>query len=357
MSVLDLARPELLCLKAYSSARMEAGSASVMLNANEAPAAPFDDDDVDINRYPQPQPQALLTAFARAYDVDSTQIFVGRGSDEAIDLLIRAFCRCGQDAILISPPTFGMYAVAAGVQGASIVSVPLLPEQGFALNLDAVLQAAEAAPVKLVFVCTPNNPTGAVVPREQILALVRALKGKALVVVDEAYVEFAPVASMTADVSDWPNLVVLRTLSKAYGLAGARVGSLIAAPQIVQLLRRIMAPYPLPSPSVAAALKVFEPSASAARARRVAQTIAERERVSGFLASYPAIVCVWPSAANFIAFRTANALRVVKSLADRGVILRDISHYLALNDCLRVSIGSPDENDQFMAALEDVFSM
>ncbi len=230
MSVLDLARPELLVLKPYSSARMEAGKAAVMLNANESPYAPFAGDALALNRYPDPQPAALLDQLGRAYGLDAGQIFVGRGSDEAIDLLVRAFCRAGRDAVLISPPTFGMYAVAAGVQDAAVVAVPLQSERDFALDVDGVLNAARVYPVKLVFVCTPNNPTGGSVPIGQITGLATALAGRALVVVDEAYAEFADTPSVTSLLDQHPNLVVLRTLSKAYGLAGARLGVLIAAP-------------------------------------------------------------------------------------------------------------------------------
>lgn len=351
MSVLDLARPELRVLKPYSSARMEAGHAAVMLNANESPYAPFAGDALELNRYPDPQPAALLQRLAGAYGVGAEQIFVGRGSDEAIDLLVRAFCRAGRDAVLVSPPTFGMYAVAAGIQDAAVVVVPLQAERDFALDVDALLGAARVNPVKLVFVCTPNNPTGGSVPIEKTAGLASALAGRSLVVVDEAYAEFADTPSATALLAGHPNLVVLRTLSKAYGLAGARLGVLIASAEIIGLVRRIMAPYPLPTPCLAAALAAFTPEASAARAEHLAATRAERERLSAALRAHPAVRHVWPSDANFIAFRVDDAKAVWRQLLDRGVIVRDVSHYLGLADCLRVSVGTRAENEAFLAAL------
>ncbi|MBK8070117.1 MAG: histidinol-phosphate transaminase [Rhodanobacteraceae bacterium] len=351
MSVLALARPELLSLKPYSSARMEAGRAAVMLNANESPYAPFEQDALGLNRYPDPQPAALLAALADDYGVSPSQLFVGRGSDEAIDLLVRAFCRAGEDAVLISPPTFGMYAVAAGVQGAGVVTVPLDPARDFALDVDAILQTELEQPVKLVFVCAPNNPTGGDVPLAKVRDLALALQDRALVVVDEAYVEFAGRASATTLLDAHPNLAVLRTLSKAYGLAGARLGALIASPEIIGLIRRIMAPYPLPTPCVAAAMSAFTDAARAARAAHLAQAKAERERLAEALAAHPAIRDVWPSAANFLVFRVDDAHAIWQQLLDRGVIVRDVSHYLGLAGCLRVSVGTPAENDRFLSGL------
>ena len=351
MSVLDLARQELLRLKPYSSARMEAGQATVMLNSNESPFAPFTGAAEGLNRYPEPQPEEVLRALAFEYGTDRQQLLLGRGSDEAIDLLVRAFCQCGQDAILISPPTFGMYAVAAGVQGAAVVSVPLDAQRDFLMDFPAVLAAAENSAVKIVFVCSPNNPTGGLVPVEEVRRLARALSGRALVVVDEAYGEFAQADSLAADVAAIPNLAVLRTLSKAYGLAGARLGVLIAVPEIIGLLRRIMAPYPIPSPCAAAALAALDPLGVDVREKRLALILSERERVVTALAQHPRVRQVWPSSANFIAFRVDDARQLWCELAERGILIRDISHNLGLSDCLRVSIGTAEENDQFLRAL------
>lgn len=346
MSVLDLARPELLALKPYSSARLEAQGGELMLNANEWPYP-----DSPWHRYPDPQPEALLQQLAVLYGVSTAQIFVGRGSDEAIDLLVRAFCRAGQDAILISPPTFGMYAVAAGVQGAEVLSVPLRIDGDYSLDVDALIATALARSVKLVFVCTPNNPTGGLVPRSEILRLLEALRGKALVVVDEAYVEFAGVPSLAADLAQHPHLGVLRTLSKAYGLASARLGCLLAAPELIGLLRRIMAPYPVPGPCLAAALEALAPAQGALREERLALIRSERERVAAALRALPAVRRVWPSAANFLCFQIADAESVYRRLLAQGIVLRNVAHYLGLPQVLRLSIGRPEDNQRVLAAL------
>ncbi|HEX7325172.1 MAG TPA: aminotransferase class I/II-fold pyridoxal phosphate-dependent enzyme, partial [Rhodanobacteraceae bacterium] len=238
MNVLDLARPEIRALAAYSSARMEARGGSICLNANESPWPPFGSS-ANWNRYPDAQPAALVQRLADLYAVKPDEVLVGRGSDEGIDLLVRAFCTAYRDAILISPPTFGMYAVCARAQGAGVIEVPL--RRDFSVDTDALLAAITPA-VKLVFVCAPNNPTGAAVARGTILRLAAALDGRALLVVDEAYVEFAaPKAdSVATAIARHPNLVVLRTLSKAYALAGVRIGALLAAAPIVALLRKLM---------------------------------------------------------------------------------------------------------------------
>ncbi len=354
MSVLALARPELLTLKAYSSARLEAGRASVMLNANESPTLPFVGDLLGLNRYPDPQPRSLMDTLAALYGTRPECVFVGRGSDEAIDLLTRAFCRAGQDAVLISPPTFGMYAVAAGVQGASVISEPLTADTDFRLNVDRLITAALAAPVKLVYVCTPNNPTGSRVPLADIERLAAALAGRALVVVDEAYLEYAGSESAVGLIDRYPHVCVLRTMSKAYALAGARLGTLIAHEEIIGLVRRIMAPYPLPTPCVDAALKAL--AVRDEHQARIAATVQERERVYGALTGIRDIRRVWPSRANFLAFQVDDARSIWNQLADQGVLIRDVSHYLKLAGGLRVTIGSPVENDQFLEAVGRVLA-
>ena len=254
MSVLDLARPEIRAMQPYSSARMEASGGRVLLNANESAWAPPGDHGLHCNRYPDPQPRELVDALAALYGVRPGQVLVGRGSDEAIDLLVRAFCRAGEDAIAIQPPTFGMYAVCAHVQGAQVLETPLADD--FTLDVDALLAALTPA-VKLVFVCTPNNPTGQLIAPAQLEQLAQALAGRALLVVDEAYLEFADAASAATLLDRHEHLAVLRTLSKAWALAGARIGTLLANEAVIGLLRRIMAPYPLPRPCIALAMEAL----------------------------------------------------------------------------------------------------
>ncbi|HET8764902.1 MAG TPA: histidinol-phosphate transaminase, partial [Rhodanobacter sp.] len=304
MNVLDLARPDIRALTPYSSARMEASGGAVLLNANESAWPPTGDAGIGCNRYPEPQPPELVSALARLYGVRPEQLLVGRGSDEAIDLLMRAFCAAGRDAIVVQPPTFGMYAVSAHIQGAAVIAVPLGAD--FALDVEATLAAVTPA-VKLVFVCSPNNPTGTQVPRAALERLAQGLAGRALLVVDEAYVEFADEGSLADALDRFDHLVVLRTLSKAWALAGARIGCLLGHPDIVTLLRRIMAPYPLPRPSVAAALLALSGWGQTNARARVALVRSERARIAAALTRIRGVRAVLPSQANFLAARFADA--------------------------------------------------
>ena len=348
MSVLDLARPEIRAMQPYSSARMEASGGEILLNANESAWAPFGDAGAGCNRYPDPQPAALVAALAALYGVREEQVLVGRGSDEAIDLLVRAFCRSGEDAILLQPPTFGMYAVCARVQNAAVIEVP--PAADFALDAAAVLAAMTPA-VKLVFVCTPNNPTGRPIPAATIERLAQALEGRALLVVDEAYVEFADTPSLAGLIDRHEHVAVLRTLSKAWALAGARIGTLLAAPAVIALLRRIMPPYPLPLPCVDAALAALS-SAGQAQARGHVEAVkAERTRMADALAGLPGVREVLPSQANFLAVRFDDAGAAYGRLLAAGIVVRDVRRYPNLGDALRITLGTPQENTRVLDAL------
>jgi histidinol-phosphate aminotransferase len=348
MSVLDLARPEIRAMQPYSSARMEASGGAILLNANESAWAPPGEAGRGCNRYPEPQPPALVGALAKLYGVREDQLLVGRGSDEAIDLLVRAFCRAGRDAIAIQPPTFGMYAVCARVQDAGIVEVPLAAD--FTLDAAALLAALTPA-VKLVFVCSPNNPTGQPVQRADIERLARALAGRALLVVDEAYVEFADGGSVADLIDRYDNLAVLRTLSKAWALAGARVGSLLANTEVIALLRRIIAPYPLPLPCVTAALDGLSAQGQADAVAHIRTVRAERARVAAALAALPGVRAVLPSQANFLAVRFDDADAAYRRLFGAGIVVRDVRRYPGLEDALRITIGTPDENDRVLDVL------
>ncbi|HET7844035.1 MAG TPA: aminotransferase class I/II-fold pyridoxal phosphate-dependent enzyme, partial [Xanthomonadales bacterium] len=226
--ILARARPEILELKPYASARAVAPTGRVRLDANESPWSP--DSETALNRYPQPQDARLVAAFAELYHVDPAQVLPTRGSDEAIDLLIRAFCSAGVDAIVTSPPTFGYYAASAAVQNVRVIEKPRAASTGFHLDVAALVAAARDPRVKLVFACNPGNPGGEMLGADDLLEVADALRDHALLVVDEAYVEFADQASLAVDVRDRDNLAVLRTMSKAHALAGARVGALLAAP-------------------------------------------------------------------------------------------------------------------------------
>jgi len=350
MSVLDLARAEIRAMQPYSSARMEVSGGQVLLNANESAWAPVGDTGVGCNRYPEPQPAALIDALTLLYGVRREQLLVGRGSDEAIDLLVRAFCRAGEDAILIQPPTFGMYAVCARIQNAGVIEVSLTAD--FTLDVDAVLAALTPA-VKLVFICTPNNPTGQQVPRASVERLAQSLTGRALLVVDEAYVEFAEAGSVADLIDRYENLAVLRTLSKAWALAGARIGSLLANAEVIALLRRIMSPYPLPLPCVDAALIALSGWGQVSARERVAIVQAQRNVVRDALGQVPGVREVLPSQANFLTVRFDDAGAVYQKLLAEGIVVRDVQRYPNLGDALRITIGTPDENARVLAVLKE----
>lgn len=350
MSVLDLARPEIRTLQPYSSARMEAAGGQIMLNANESAWEPMGDAGAGCNRYPDPQPDALLQPMASLYGVEREQLFVGRGSDEAIDLLVRAFCRAGQDAIIIQPPTFGMYAVSARIQNAAVIEVPLASY--FRLDVQALLAAVTPA-VKLVFICTPNNPSGRSIPRADIVQIVQALAGKALLVVDEAYVEFSDESSVADLIGRYDNLAVLRTLSKAWALAGARIGSLLANAEVITLIRRIMPPYPLPSPCIAAAVAELSPSGQATARENIAIVREQRETMRAALSRLSGVREVLPSDANFLAVRFDDAGTIYQRLLKAGIVVRDIRRYPQLQDALRITVGTPEENARVLTVLNE----
>ena len=346
-SVLKLVRPDILALTAYSSARKEAQGGRVWLDTNENPETPSVHRPL-LNRYPEPQPAGLVAQLANLYGVAPAQVLVTRGSDEGIDLILRTFCRAGQDAILITPPTYGMYVVAAGIQGARTLTVPLVREKNFALDPDAVVRAVTPG-LKVVFLCSPNNPTGNLLERAAVLSLVRLLANRAIVVVDEAYVDFSSQPSLAAEVAAHPTLVVLRTLSKAYGLAGARVGTTIANQAIIGVLQKVIAPYPVPAPVLAAALAALTPAGLAAARESVATLVAERGRLAAALAKLPAVKRVWPSDANYLLVEVADSTRAMAAGRAVGVVWRDRSKDVPNH--IRITIGTAEENNATLEVL------
>lgn len=343
-----LVRPSIAKLEAYRSARSIASQASVFLDANEAPGPALG----DWNRYPAPQPDALLEKFSALYGVASNQILIGRGSDEAIDVLTRAFCEPAKDEILISSPTYGMYKVSAGIQNALVADVPLIfVGTDWRLDIKNMSERIQNGAVKLVYVCSPNNPTGSLFPLEDIRALCTAATGKALVVVDEAYIEFAPQFSCVRLLGECANLVVLRTLSKAWALAGLRCGVALANPEIIQSLRKILAPYPLPRPVIDAVMHVLSGRGEAEMKSRVEFLIAERERVGRALRELPGVETIFPSSANFLLVRFTNEKVAMEAAANEGIILRSRSSEAGLKNCVRITIGSESENDLLLKTL------
>jgi histidinol-phosphate aminotransferase len=350
--VLELIREDLRGFAGYKSARSEALRGDVWLNANESAWANPADTQSSCRRYPDPQPQALRGRLAQVYGCATDQLLIGRGSDEAIDLLVRAFCTPGRDAVLITPPVFGMYAVCARLQDARIIEVPLVDgEPGFAADLEAIAEAAIVGGAKLVFLCSPSNPAGSVIALADIAILAKRLEGRALVVVDEAYGEFSDAASAITLLASHANLAVLRTLSKAHALAAARIGSLVAAPELIDVLRRCQAPYPVPTPCAELALAGLSDTALAQTWQRVDLIRAERSRLQAALAVLPDVLRVYSSQGNYLLARFRDANAAFRSLLAAGVVVRDQRAAPQLADALRITIGSPEQNDRVIAAL------
>jgi histidinol-phosphate aminotransferase len=346
--VQELARPDIVALRPYEHASWE--PSLERLHANELPWRPADDDSrAGLNRYPEPQPQALIECLADLYAVAPASVLVGRGSDEAIDLLTRAFCRAGRDAVLVCPPTFGMYSVCARIQGAEVLQAPLLAADGFALDERVLLERCTAA-VKLVFLCAPNNPTGNLFDEAAILRIARRLTGRTLVVVDEAYIEFAARPSLARLVAELPNLAILRTLSKAYGLAGARCGALIADPEIIALLRKIIPPYAITQLTLEAVLDRLTPEARAQSRAGLEVLLAERERLLRALPRLTRVTRVWPSAANFVLAEFEDAGAALERGREARLLVRDARGYPGLGRALRITVGTPEQNGRLLEA-------
>jgi histidinol-phosphate aminotransferase len=347
--ILELARPDILSLQPYQHAAWE--PSLERMHANEMPwRASGDESRAGLNRYPEPQPAELIDHLARLYGVSPENVLAGRGSDEGIDLLVRAFCRAEHDSVLICPPTFGMYKVSARIQGAHVIEVPLLKERGFAFDVDGVLAACREG-VKLIFVCSPNNPTGNLVERATIERLCAALADRALVAVDEAYIEFAASQSVLSLLDRYANLVVLRTLSKAYALAGARCGAVIGHAELIALLARVITPYALPEPTIEAVLDLTDDAHQAEARKRIAEVLSERARVATELSKAALVRRVWPSATNFLLVECVDADRMLRAAVAAGLIIRDPRSQPGLANCLRITIGTPEQNDRLLSGI------
>lgn len=354
MSVLDLVRPDLRDFGGYRSARSERMQGEAWLNANESPWPNPADPTGSLRRYPDPQPQALRERLAARYGCRPGQLLATRGSDEGIDLLVRALCLPGGGAIAITSPTFGMYAVCAKLHGARVVDVPLREEaDGYACDFAALAAAVRRASVRLVFLCSPGNPGGSLVPLAEIAGFTREVRGTALVVVDEAYVEFAASPSAITLLAAHDNIAILRTLSKAHALAAARIGCVAADERLVDVLQRCQAPYPLPAPGVAAAMAALDDAACATTDSHVRRVCAERERLRHALCGIPG-VRVAASRANFLLVRCVHASAIFDRLLDAGIVVRDVRTHAGLDDALRIGIGTPEQNDRVLAIVRDV---
>ncbi len=349
--IMALARKAILDLKPYSSARSLVTAGSCFLDANESPWAPFPggEESAGLNRYPEPQPARLRAALSELYGVAENSIFIGRGADEAIDTLVRVFCEAGQDQILICPPTYGVYEIAAQIQGAGVVRVPL--DKDFKIDVQRVLASWQPS-VKIVFLCSPNNPTGNVVAAAAIETLCAGLASRAVVVLDEAYLEFSKTPSFARRLAEFPNLIVLRTLSKALSLAGARCGVALGNSEVVALMQKTRAPYPLSTPSVRAVLRALSDEGQELARERLILLLTERAWLLEQLRASRAVEQVYPTDANFVLVRVPDAAALVSRCRAAGVIIRDRSLEPGLKNCVRISVGNRDENEQLLAQLK-----
>jgi histidinol-phosphate aminotransferase len=335
----DLVRPTIWNLKPYSSARDEfQGEASVFLDANENPYnEPY-------NRYPDPMQRELKSRISALKDIAPEYIFTGNGSDEAIDLVIRAFCEPRIDNIVTITPSYGMYEVAANTNDVKCVKVELAP--GFRLNADAILDAVDSH-TKAVFLCSPNNPTGNLLNREEIYRILKYFGG--IVVVDEAYIDFASSPSLTRGLVSFPNLVVLQTLSKAWGAAGIRLGMAFASPAIVAILNKIKYPYNVNRLTQEYALKLLKQTAR--MKEQLLEILNERTLIETALQEYPCVKQVYPSDANFILLRVEDPNATYGHLVKQGIIVRNRSNIALCEGCIRITVGTPEENNALLEAL------
>ncbi len=338
-----LARPEILALSPCDIAGAPLPG-TVRLDANENPFAALVAGQAGINRYPEPQPQALRQRLADLYGVAVASLWVARGSDDAIDLLIRAFCRPHHDSVAIVEPTFSAYAQFARVQGADVIVARLAVD--FAFNADALLATIGDQAPKLLFLCTPNNPTGTVIAAADIRRIAVALPDT-LVVIDEAYGEFSNAPSFAGEATG--NIVVLRTLSKAYGLAGARIGCAIADPEIIELIARVSPPYPLPTPSISAALDALGPERMPVHADRVKQLLADRDMLAAQLAQVAEIERVRVGG-NFLFLEVADPADLARRLSAAAVRVRFRPN--AARGGVRITVGSGAENRAMLAVFD-----
>ena len=340
IDIQSLARENVKSLKPYSSARDDfEGTASVFLDANENPFP------TDYNRYPDPHQRLLKEIIAQLKNLKSDQLFLGNGSDETIDLLFRAFCEPGRDMVGIPQPTYGMYAVSAGVNNVKVISTSLT--NSFDLDSKVVLKSTSPH-TKLIFLCSPNNPSGNLLDVKEIEVILKNFPG--LVIVDEAYIDFAASASWTTRLDEFQNLVVLQTFSKAWGLAGLRLGMCFANPEIITVLNKIKPPYNINSFTQSEALKSLNLGKSEMN-RMVTAIKHEREVLRKHLHEVLAVKKVHPSDANFLLVEVTDAKKSYEHLVSKSIIVRNRSMVVLCDNCLRITVGTKEENDLLIQAM------
>ncbi|HDG1727392.1 histidinol-phosphate transaminase [Vibrio cholerae] len=342
-----LARQQIQALTPYLSARRIGGSGDVWLNANESPFNnEYKTDFARLNRYSDCQPKAMIQAYANYAGVQPEQVLTSRGADEGIELLIRAFCEPNQDAILFCPPTYGMYAISAETFGVERKKVPLTAD--WQLDLPSI--EANLDRVKLVFVCSPNNPTGNLVKRADIIKLLEMTQDRAIVVMDEAYIDFCPEASTVDLLAQYPNLAILRTLSKAFALAGLRCGFTLANAELINMLLKVIAPYPVPVPVAEIAVQALSPAGLARAKYQVLDLGANRAYLQVGLSMVPGVQ-VFEGWGNYLLVKFPDGDALFKAAWEHGIILRNSP----IENCVRISVGNREECEKTVAFIRNYY--
>ncbi|EGS7958788.1 histidinol-phosphate aminotransferase [Vibrio cholerae] len=342
-----LARQQIQALTPYLSARRIGGSGDVWLNANESPFNnEYKTDFARLNRYSDCQPKAMIQAYANYAGVQPEQVLTSRGADEGIELLIRAFCEPNQDAILFCPPTYGMYAISAETFGVERKKVPLTAD--WQLDLPSI--EANLDRVKLVFVCSPNNPTGNLVKRADIIKLLEMTQDRAIVVMDEAYIDFCPEASTVDLLAQYPNLAILRTLSKAFALAGLRCGFTLANAELINVLLKVIAPYPVPVPVAEIAVQALSPAGLARAKYQVLDLGANRAYLQVGLSMVPGVQ-VFEGWGNYLLVKFPDGDVLFKAAWEHGIILRNSP----IENCVRISVGNREECEKTVAFIRNYY--
>ncbi len=329
----------------YQSARRIGGDGRVWLNANELESTLFPGE-VGHNRYPDFLPQDIAKAYQAYCETDAAAVAV-RGADEAIDLIIRTFCKPAQDKILICSPTYAMYEFCADALAIETLDSPL--KEDFCLNVPDVVNKAELA--NIVFLCSPNNPTGNVIPKADLIEVLEGAQGKSLVVVDEAYIEFEPQTSAVSLIERYPHLVVIRTLSKAFGLAAVRCGFILASSNVMQYVAKLIPPYPMPDCSSQIVLAALSDERVSVMQDAVRQLIEVRNHFAAQLAQFDFVEKVYPSSTNFVLLKHKPEHQLFSVLAKNGIVTRNQHHEPALRNCVRISIGSQESMGEVIASL------
>lgn len=341
----DLVLPHILNLQAYSSARDEfSGDAKVFLDANENP---FDKEQNNWNRYPDPLQKDIKVQLSEIKGVSTDKIFLGNGSDEAIDLLFRIFCKTGESNVITCPPTYGMYKVSASIHNVENIEVALTDD--FQLDVNGILEAANEQS-KMLFICSPNNPTGNSLRKDDIQNLVENFNG--IVIIDEAYIDFSAQKSWIHQLENYPNLVVLQTLSKAWGLASARLGMAFANEELIKILNKVKPPYNISGPSQELVSKSLKNKK--AFDNQVKEILAERDKLNLQLQDIPGVKHVYPTDANFILIKINHAKSIYQKLIEKGIVVRDRSNVKLCDDCLRITVGTEKENENLISALHQI---